>query len=131
MSELAMSAADQINQRVEKILEPKIDLLLSKKVKVQALKTKPQKKEQHYKFKHTMREQLAKEPQIGDHSVDSESTLAKFAKRPIGLNSHSITLQMMRTTESIVGKAQKSLVGKTLFPKKETQGTYNGSLTSF
>ena len=44
MSEIAMSAADQINQRVEKMLEPKIDLLLSKKVKVQALKTKPQKK---------------------------------------------------------------------------------------
>ena len=31
MSELAMSAADQINQRVEKILEPKIDRLLTKR----------------------------------------------------------------------------------------------------
>ena len=54
MSELAMSAADHINQRVEKILEPKLDVLLSKKVKVQVLKTKPQKKEQHYKFKYTI-----------------------------------------------------------------------------
>ena len=71
MSEIAMFAADHINQRVEKILEPKIDLLLAKKVKVQALKTKPQKKEQHYKFKHTMREHVAKEPQIRDTSVDS------------------------------------------------------------
>ena len=70
---------------MEKLLEPKLDALLSKKVKVVALKTKPQKKEQHYKFKHTMREQKAKEPQIRDHSVDSESTLAKFAKRPIGV----------------------------------------------
>ena len=44
MSEIAMSAADQINQRVEKILEPKIDLLLAKKVKVQALKPNHRKK---------------------------------------------------------------------------------------
>ena len=88
-------------------------------VKVVDLKTKPQKKEQHYKF--TMIEQNAKEPQIRDHSVDSESTLAKFAKRPIGLNSHSITPQMnlrKKTTESLVGKARKILVGKTMFPKK-------------
>ena len=72
-------------QRVEKILEPKLDVLLSKKVKVNALKTKPHKKEQHYKFKHTTREQKAKEPRIREYSVDSESTLAKFAKRPIGV----------------------------------------------
>ena len=32
-----------------------------------------------------MREHRAKEPQIRGHSVDSESTLAKFAKRPIGV----------------------------------------------
>ena len=44
LSELAVSAAEQIHQRVEKILEPKLDLLLSKKVKVNALKTKPNKK---------------------------------------------------------------------------------------
>ena len=80
LSELAVSAAEQINKRVEKLLEPKLDVLLSKKVKVHALKTKPHKKEQHDKIKHTTREQKAKEPQIRDHSVDSESTLAKFAK---------------------------------------------------
>ena len=32
LSELAMSAAEQINQRVEKILKPKLELLLSQKV---------------------------------------------------------------------------------------------------
>ena len=80
-----MSAAEQINKRVGKILEPKLEFLLSKQVKVNALKTKPHKKEQHYKFKHTTREQKAKEPWIRDYSVDSESTLAKFAKQPIGV----------------------------------------------
>ena len=82
---MAVSAAEQINKRVEKILEPKLDSLLSKKVKGNALKTKPNKKEQHYKLKQTAREQKAKEPQIRDHSVDSGSTLAKFAKRHIGV----------------------------------------------
>ena len=62
LSELAMSAAEQINLRVEKILEPKLELLLSEKVKGTALKTKPYKKEEHYKLKHTPREQKAKEP---------------------------------------------------------------------
>ena len=47
LSELAMSAAEQINEKMQNILEPKLDLLLSKKVKVHALKTKPNKKEQH------------------------------------------------------------------------------------
>ena len=46
MSELAVSATKQIHKQVEKSLEPKLDLLLSKKVKVNALKTKPHKKEQ-------------------------------------------------------------------------------------
>jgi len=45
MSELAMSATEQIQKQVDKSLEPKLDLLLSKKVKVIALKTKPNKKE--------------------------------------------------------------------------------------
>ena len=121
MSDLAMSAAEQINQRVEKLLEPKLDVLLSKKVKVPALKTKPQKKEQHYKFKHTTREQQAKEPQIRHHSVDSESTLAKFAKRHIGVelsfDNSSDDLEEKDNRKS-VGKARKGRVGKTLFPKK-------------
>ena len=80
MSELAVSASEQIHRKVEKILEPKLDALLSKKIKVTALKTIPHKKEQHYKFKSSTREHLAKEPQIRDHSVDSGSTLASFAK---------------------------------------------------
>jgi hypothetical protein len=85
LSELAMSAVEQINQRVEKILEPKLELLLTKKVKVNALKTKPYKKEQQYKLKYTPREQRAKEPRIRDVSVESGSTLASFAKRQIGV----------------------------------------------
>ena len=49
------------------------------------LKNKPIKKEQHYKLKSGTREHLAKEPQIRDHSVDSGSTLASFAKRQVGV----------------------------------------------
>ena len=124
MSELAMSAADQINQRVEKILEPKIDFLLSKKVKVQALKTKPQKKEQHYKFKNTMREHIAKEPQIRDHSVDSESTLAKFAKRPIGVelsfDYSSDDFQETDNNKKPSGKGSEKSSGKDSVFKKES-----------
>ena len=62
LSELAVSAAEQIHQQVEKILEPKLDLLLSKKVKVNVLKTKPNKKEQQSRLKQKPREQVAKEP---------------------------------------------------------------------
>ena len=62
-----------------------MDELLSKKIKVTALKTMPQKKQQHYNFKGSTREHLAKEPQIRDHSVDSGSTLASFAKRQVGV----------------------------------------------
>ena len=62
LSDLTMSAAEQIHKGVEKILEPKLDLLLSKKVMINALKTKPNKKEQHYKLKQNTREQVAKEP---------------------------------------------------------------------
>ena len=47
LSKLAMSAAEQINEKMQNILEPKLDLVLSKKVKVHVLKTKPNKKEQH------------------------------------------------------------------------------------
>ena len=46
-----MSATEQIQKQADKSLEPKLDLLLSKKVKVITLKTKPNKKEQHYKLK--------------------------------------------------------------------------------
>ena len=34
MSDLAVSATEQIHQKVEKILEPKLDVLLSKKVRL-------------------------------------------------------------------------------------------------
>ena len=66
-----------------KSLEPKLEMLLAKKVKTNALKTKPIKKDQHYKLKSNpanTKEQFAKmESQVRDYSVDSESTLAKFA----------------------------------------------------
>ena len=38
-----------------------------------------------FKFKQSTREQSAKEPWIRDHSVDSGSTLANFAKRHFGV----------------------------------------------
>ena len=85
LSELAMSAAEQINQRVEKILEPNLELLLTQKGQGKRLKNQTIQKEQHYKLKQTAREQNAKEPQIRDNSVDSGSTLANFAKRHIGV----------------------------------------------
>ena len=80
MSELAVSATEQTHKQVEKSLEPKLDPLLSKKVKVNASKTKPNKKEQ-VNSKRNTREQFAKEPQTRDHSLDSGSTLANFAKQ--------------------------------------------------
>ena len=61
--ELAVSATEQIQRQVDKSLEPKLEVLLAKKVKTYALKTKPSKKDQHYKFKSTTsstREQVAK-----------------------------------------------------------------------
>ena len=51
MNELGLSATEQIQRQVDKSLEPKLEFLLAKKVKTNALKTKPTKKEQHYKFK--------------------------------------------------------------------------------
>ena len=57
--------------------------------KVSALKTKPNKKDRHYKVKSyssKSKEQFAnKEPQMRDHSVDNESTLVKFAKQNFGV----------------------------------------------
>ena len=44
MSELAVSASEQIHRKVEKMLEPKLDELLSRKIKVTTLKTIPHKK---------------------------------------------------------------------------------------
>ena len=95
MSELAVSASEQIHRKVEKILEPKLDELLSKKIKVTALKTIPQKKEQHYKFKSSTREHLAKEPQIRNHSVDSGLHLQVLLNDKLVSNSRMITPLMM------------------------------------
>ena len=74
---------------MHKSLEPTLDMLLARKVKTNALKTKPIKKHQHYKLKSNpsnTKEQFAKkEPEIRDHSVDSESTLEKFDKQNFGV----------------------------------------------
>ena len=43
ITDLAVSATEQIQKQVDKSLEPKLDILLAKKVKVNALKTKPHK----------------------------------------------------------------------------------------
>ena len=63
MTDLAVSATEQIQRQVDKSLEPKLEVLLAKKVKTYALKTKPSKKDQHYKLKSnpsSTREQFAK-----------------------------------------------------------------------
>jgi len=51
MMEMGLSAKEQIQKQVDKSLEPKLEILLAKKVKTNALKTKPTKKDRHYKFK--------------------------------------------------------------------------------
>ena len=83
MADMGLSATEQIQKQVDKSLEPKLEELLAKKVKTTALKIKPTKKDQHYKF--NPKEHFAKkESHVRDHSVDSESTLAKFAKQNFG-----------------------------------------------
>jgi hypothetical protein len=62
MAEMGLSATEKIQKQVDKSLEPKLEKLLARKVKTNALKTKPNR----------------------DHSVDSESTLAKFAQQKFG-----------------------------------------------
>ena len=44
MVDLAVSATVKIQKQVEKSLEPKLDKLIARKVKMNALKTKPNKK---------------------------------------------------------------------------------------
>ena len=63
MNEMAMSATEQIQRQIDKSLEPKLEVLLAKKVRTYALKTKSNKKDQHYKLKSNSsntREQIAK-----------------------------------------------------------------------
>ena len=89
MNEMAMSATEQIQRQVDKSLEPKLEVLLAKKVRTYALKTKSNKQEQHYKLKSNSsntREQIAKKETLSwDHSVDTECTLAKFSKQNYGV----------------------------------------------
>ena len=84
---MAMSAAEQIQLQVDWSLEPKLEVLLAKKIRPTALKTKPSKKEQHYKYSSqpsNTREHFAKkETRQREHSGTSESILAKFAKRNV------------------------------------------------
>ena len=114
MTELAAPATEQIQKQVEKSLEPKLDMLLARKVKINAFKTKPLKREQHYKLKSyssKSKEQFAKmEPQMRDHSIDSGSTLAKFAKKNFG-----VELSNNASSDSDGIKPSSSLVGKTMF----------------
>jgi len=84
---MAMSAAEQIQLQVDRSLEPKLEVLLAKKIRPTALKSKPSKKEQHYKFSSqtsNTREHFAKkETRQREHSDNSEFILAKFAKRNV------------------------------------------------
>ena len=45
MSKMAVSATEQIQRQVNESLEPKLEVLLAKKVKTYALKTKQNKKD--------------------------------------------------------------------------------------
>ena len=47
---MAMSATEQIQLQVDRSLELKLEVLLAKKIRPTALKTKLSKKEQHYKY---------------------------------------------------------------------------------
>ena len=104
MAELAISAMGQIQKQVDKSLEPKLEKYLARKVKTNALKTKPIKKEQHCKLKSnpaSTKEQFAKkESHVRNFSVDSESTVAPSL------------IPLTMTTLSLVGKASLCLVGK-------------------
>ena len=48
----ALSAREKIQKQVDEDLEPKLDMLLAKKVKPQAMRKEPvARKDQHFKFK--------------------------------------------------------------------------------
>ena len=47
LSEITLSAAEQIQLQVDKSLEPKLEVLLAQKVRMSALKIKPSKKEKN------------------------------------------------------------------------------------
>ena len=76
---MAMSAmaTEQIQRQVDKSLEPKLEVLLAKKVRTSALKTKPSKKDQHHKFK-----------------TLSSNTREQFAKRRLDHENIQVTLNL-------------------------------------
>ena len=88
LADLALSAKEQIQNQVEKDLDPRLDILLAKKVKPQAMRKKESvmKKERHVKLGSNF--QIAKaakmqfkssDPQDEDTPADNDSTLFKFA----------------------------------------------------
>ena len=87
LANLALSAREQIQTQVDEDLEPKLDILLAKNVKPQAMRKEPvARKDQHFKFKTNehcspvARQQFTRaDPQSEDYLVDSESTLSKYA----------------------------------------------------
>ena len=85
LSDMTLSATEQIQHQVDKSLEPKLEVLLAQKVRTSALKIKPPKKEKNYKFSpHSSKtkEHFAnRETRQREHSDDSESILAKFARK--------------------------------------------------
>ena len=64
LNDMTLSATEQIQLQVDKSLEPKLEVLLAQKVRTSALKTKPFRKEQNFKF-----------------SSQSPTTKEPFAKR--------------------------------------------------
>ena len=78
---------------VDKSLEPKLEMQLSRTVKTNALKTEPTQKDQFYKLKGNLsstKEQFAKkESLVRDDYIDSQSTFATFSKQNYGVE-HSI-----------------------------------------
>ena len=93
MANLALSAREQIQQQVEKDLEPKLDKLLAQKVKPHAIR-KTGKKETvfrkgrdvkyrtgDYSSSKAAKQQFKRtDPEFQDKPVDNKSTLFKFSK---------------------------------------------------
>ena len=98
MANLAMSAREQIQQQVEKEIEPKLELLLAQKVKPHAIRKTGKKetvfrKERDVKYRtsdyssSTAAKQQFKrtDPEFQDKPVDNKSALFKFAKEKFGV----------------------------------------------
>jgi len=96
MASLAMSAREQIQQQVEKEIEPKLELLLAQKVKPHAIRKKENKepvfrKERNVKRKSSnitsaTKKQFKKtEPEVQGKPEDNASSLFRFAKEKFGV----------------------------------------------